>query len=50
MERIQEGFFYLVGIWVVIFTYQILKTLETIKGYLGRLVHRYDPPDRSDWD
>jgi hypothetical protein len=50
IERIQEGFFYFVGIWVLIYVYQILKTLGRIEGYLGRLVHRYAPLDRTDWD
>jgi hypothetical protein len=50
LDRIHEGFFYILGIWVAVLIYQIFKTLERIQEYLGRLVHRYDPPDRTDWD
>ena len=50
LERIQDGFFYLIAVWVAAFLYHIAKTLEKIQEYLGRFILRYDPPDRADWD
>lgn len=49
-ERLQDGFFYLIAIWVAAVLYYIAKTLEKIQEYLGRLALRYDLQDGADWD